>query len=345
MAISLLMPDGLALTAQQERQAKAPQHGGGSGRPLGGRSGFRVGTPSNILTATSTTWTLGACAIEIDPGASVDQGMYGWANSANTAGAMTAADATYARKDIVYIQINDPTSGDGTGSLSYAPQYLAGPMDGTNAPPALPVRSFLVGTISVPQAGGGSPTVTRNPAVYVAAGAPLPVSSQAERDALTAFDGLSVRRMDRPGRPLETFEGSVWAGPARHAEFITPLLNAASGAGTNYGTMNPVGAHTFSNTFCSVGGNGILNILEDGVYLCMITVTPPASLGNTQLWAIQNGSTAVLSQNGISYGSYTQTATFTVHAAAGDTIQFGVTGSNAVSGFGGAVKVTKLQAI
>lgn len=345
MTITLLAPDGVAVTAQQERQARAAGHGGGSGRQLGGRSGFRIGTPSTVLSATSTTWTLGACAAMIDPGAAATQGMYGWANDANITGAVTAADATYARKDIVYILVNDSTAGDGSGAVNANPVYLAGTASASPVAPTVPPRGFLVGTITVPQSGGGSPTVARNPATYVAAGAPLPVSSQAERDALTAFDGLSVRRMDRPGRPLETFEGSAWAGPARHAEFITPLLNAASGAGTNYGTMNPVGAHTFSNTFCSVGGNGILNVLEDGVYLCMITVTPPASLGNTQLWAIQNGSTAVLSQNGISYGSYTQTATFTVHAAAGDTIQFGVTGSNAVSGFGGAVKVTKLQAI
>jgi len=213
MTITLLAPDGLAVTGQQERQARAAQHGGGSGRQLGLRSGFRVGTPSNILTATSTTWTLGPCAAEIDPGASVYQGGYGWSSDANVTGAMTAADATYARKDIVYIQINDPTAGDGTGTLSYAPQYLAGPADGTNAPPTLPPRSFLVGTISVPVAGGGSPTVVRNPATYVAAGAPLPVYSQAERDALSLYDGLMVQRLDLPGRSLESYDAgtSTWS--------------------------------------------------------------------------------------------------------------------------------------
>jgi len=207
------MPDGLALTAQQERQAKAPQHGGGSGRQLGGRSGFRVGTPSNILTANATTWTLGPCSIEIDPGASVDQGMYGWANSSNFTGTgaqgVQAADATYDRKDIVYIQINDPSAGDGTASLSYNPQYLAGTASATPTAPALPPRSFLVGTITVPKAGGGSPTVVRNPAVYVAAGAPLPVSSLAERDALTVFDSLTVRRMDLTGDPLQWWSADL----------------------------------------------------------------------------------------------------------------------------------------
>jgi len=225
MTITLLAPDGLAVTAQQERQAKAAQHGGGSGRQLGGRSGFRVGTPSNVLTATSTTWTLGPCAAEIDPGASLHQGMYGWASDANVTGTVTAADATYDRKDIVYIQVNDPTAGDGTGSLGYAPQYLAGTASATPAAPTLPARSFLVGTITVPKAGGGSPTVVRNPAVYVAAGAPLPVSSVEERDAIPGkFDGLIVQRRELPGRPLETYDGSAW-------NRLSPVFAKALGEG------------------------------------------------------------------------------------------------------------------
>jgi hypothetical protein len=152
----------------------------------------------------------------IDPGASTHQGMYGWASDANVTGSVTAADATNPRKDIVYIQINDSSAGDGSGEITYAPKYLAGTPAPTGpnspAPPALPARSFLVGTITVPQAGGGSPTVVRNPAVYVAAGAPLPVSTQAERDALATYDGLTVQRLDLPGRPLQAWDGASWSG-------------------------------------------------------------------------------------------------------------------------------------
>jgi len=203
MTITLLAPDGVAVTAQQERQARAAVHGGGSGRQLGARSGFRVGTPSNVLTATSTTWTLGPCAAVIDPGASLHQGGYGWSSDANVTGTVTAADATYARKDIVYIQVNDSSAGDGSGAISAPVQYLAGTASASPVAPSLPARSFLVGTITVPAAGGGSPTVVRNPAEYVAAGAPQPVYSLAERDALTVYDGLTVRRMDLTGDPLQ----------------------------------------------------------------------------------------------------------------------------------------------
>lgn len=211
MTITLLAPDGVAVSAQQERQAKAPQHGGGAGRPLGGRSGFRIGTPSTVLTATSTTWTLGPCAAEIDPGASTHQGMYGWATDANISGAITAADATYARKDTVYIQVNDPTAGDGSGSVGYAPQYLAGTPAASPTAPALPARSFLVGTINMPQAGGGAPTVVLNPARYVAAGAIQPVWSQAEFDGLVPYESFTVRRMDLPLAPVWAFVSGAWA--------------------------------------------------------------------------------------------------------------------------------------
>jgi hypothetical protein len=211
MTITLLAPDGVAVTAQQERQARAAGHGGGSGRQLGGRSGFRVGTPSTVLTASSTTWTLGPCAAMIDPGASTHQGMYGWASDSNITGAVTAADATNPRKDIIYILVNDSTAGDGSGAVNANPVYVAGTASATPVAPSVPARGFLVGTISVPVAGGGSPTVALNPARYAAAGAPLPVSTLAERDALSLYDGELVQRLDFPGRPLQTFDGTEWS--------------------------------------------------------------------------------------------------------------------------------------
>lgn len=196
MTITFLAPDGVAVTAQQERQAKAAQHGGGSGRQLGGRSGFRVGTPSTVLTATSATWTLGACSAMLDPGASTHQGMYGWASDANVTGTVTAADATNPRKDIVYIQVNDSSAGDGSGATTAPVLYLAGTPGVTPAAPTLPARSFLVGTISVPIAGGGSPTVVLNPARFVAAGGILPVSTDGEATALSQSPGLTVSYSD-----------------------------------------------------------------------------------------------------------------------------------------------------
>jgi len=261
------MPDGVPLTAQQERQAWGAVHGGGSGRQLGGRSGFRVGTPSNVLTATSTTWTLGACSAMLDPGAQTHQGMYGWSNDTNVTGTVTAADATYDRKDIVYIQVNDSDM-DTSGAKSAPVLYLAGTASASPVAPALPARSFLVGTITVPKAGGGSPTVVRNPAVYVAAGAPLPVSSSTERDALTVFDGLSVRRMDIPGRPVETWDGTDWVGAIRHEEWTysnpANTVPNATGWGPGLGTLDTT--NSVYSGFGSTPANEVFKVNTAGRY-------------------------------------------------------------------------------
>lgn len=236
MTITYLAPDGVAITAQQFRQAEAATHGGGSGRRLGLRSGFRVDTPSTVLTATSTTWTLTPCAAMIDPGATTYQGGYGWSTDANVTGSVTAADATYARKDIVYIQVNDSSAGDGSGLLTAPVLYLAGTPASTPVAPTLPARSFLVGTISVPVSGGGSPTVVLNPARYVAAGAPLPVYSLAEREAIAdKFDGLTVKRMDITGHPTETYDTTAVKWTATDVPWttltLTDLFNPAVGSG------------------------------------------------------------------------------------------------------------------
>lgn len=236
MTFSLLQVDGdpvngPKLTAQQFRQGQAATHGGGSGRRLGVRSGFRVDTPSNVLTATSTTWTLGACAAMIDPGASTHQGGYGWSSDANVTGTVPAADATNPRKDILFIRINDSSAGDGSGSVNSELVYIAGTPAVTPAAPTLPARSFLVGTISVPVAGGGTPTVVLNPARYAAAGAPLPVSSAAERDGLDKYDGLAVLRLDSAGRHTETWNGARWSnGPLGIA--YTPIWTGFVDLGT-----------------------------------------------------------------------------------------------------------------
>ena len=145
MTITLLAPDGVPVTAMQERQAKAALYGGGSGRALGGRSGFRVGTDITTLVATATQWTLKPCAAQLDPGASTHQGMYGWSSDADVTGPVTAADSTYTRKDIVYIRVDDSSAGDGSGATQAPVVYLAGTPAASPVAPTLPARSFLIG--------------------------------------------------------------------------------------------------------------------------------------------------------------------------------------------------------
>lgn len=195
-------------TAQQVRQSRAASYGAGAGRALGGRSGFRPGT-SGVLSATSTTWTLQPCAAQIDPGVSLYQGVYEWATDNIVTGPVDAANSVNPRKDIVYIQINDSSAGDGSGSLTAPVLYLAGAPAATPTAPTLPARSLLVGTITVPQAGAGSPSVAMNPSRVVSAGAPIPVTSGAVRAALTPYEGLEVLRLDRGGSK-DIYIGGKW---------------------------------------------------------------------------------------------------------------------------------------
>lgn len=267
MTSTLLAPDGVAVTAQQERQARAAQHGGGAGRPLGGRSGFRADTPAGVLTATSTTWTLGPCSAMIDPGATAHQGMYGWATDANISGAITPADSTYDRKDIVYIQINDSTAGDGSGAVSANVLYAAGPADGTLMPPALTgtrARSFLVGTITVPKVGGGLPTAVRNPAVYVTAGGVLPVVSQPEMEALTPYAGMEIYRTDLD--LICRHNGTAWSAVGAHEEYTSNSLNVTSNSPWGPGVMTLDAGNSRTTGFGSWPTGDVFQASVAGLY-------------------------------------------------------------------------------
>lgn len=301
MTITLLAPDGVAVTAQQERQARAAGHGGGSGRQLGGRSGFRVGTPSNVLTATSTTWSLAPCAAMIDPGATTYQGVYGWSSDANVTGTVTASDATYDRKDIVYILVNDSSAGDGSGAVDANVVYLAGTPAATPAAPTLPARSFLVGTITVPKTGGGAPTVVRNPAVYVAAGAVLPVYSQAERDALSPYVGFEIQRADltqvSPGGVRERWNGSTWSHFG-HAEFTSATNTAAQNTAWGMGIFTRDSTASTDDTFVTISSTDNLQVRDAGLYAITVLVSFTSAVSGVS-WLSVDGNYTVTMGGGL----------------------------------------------
>lgn len=281
MAIILLQPDGVPITAKAERQGSAALYGGGAGRPLGGRSGFRVDTASDVLTVTTTAWTVKPCSGMIDPGAQVDQGMYGWANTANITGTPTPPDSTLPRKDIYYIQINDSSSGDGSGAINADVKYLAGTPNASPSAPALPVRSFLIGTATVPQVGGGSPTVVLNTARFVAAGGIQPVYSQGERDGLNKYDGLTVRRNDLSTRPVQVWTASAnkWLSTNAPSEVYPCIWTGVSDWGTGgglTGTYRVEGDRVFVHARATFGAAATLG---NSVLKCPIPPGYPIAAG------------------------------------------------------------------
>jgi hypothetical protein len=167
MAINLLPLDATAgtpaFTAQQTRQALAALFGQApSGRPLGASSGVRAGTPSTTVFmsgAGSTTWNVAAHAGALDTQTSALAGPYSYATTGGDSGAITAADATNPRVDIVYVKVNDNAQ-DGSGLTSGTIGYLAGTPAASPSAPATPARAMVLATIAVPKVGAGAPAAT-----------------------------------------------------------------------------------------------------------------------------------------------------------------------------------------
>jgi len=110
-----------------------------------------------------------------------EAGLVTFALDAVATGAITAASASFARQDLIYIQIDIPVE-DGSAVPVVTRKYIAGTVASTD--PALPVsRAFAIARINVPISGGGSPTVTWIAPYAVAAGGVLPVATLAQLNA------------------------------------------------------------------------------------------------------------------------------------------------------------------
>ena len=172
-------------------------------RPLGAQSGVRPGTPSSIVTATSTTWTVTPFAGVIDLHTAAIAGPYEFAFDANVTGAVTAASGSIARVDILYVRASDPSESDGSSVPAIEVLYLAGTVAST--PPATPARSFVLAQINVPISGGGSPTVTWVAPYCVGSGGILPVPAGTYPAA--SYAGQYV---DDPAQGLLRSNGTAW---------------------------------------------------------------------------------------------------------------------------------------
>ncbi|WP_320067863.1 hypothetical protein [Micromonospora sp. RTGN7] len=192
-----------AFTARQGRQALAALTMAGAGA-LRTRSGFRPGG-APAVSVDATTWSVGPWSGVINANATGVQGPYLAASDGTDTGPMTAADGTYARRDILYVQVDD-TDEDASGQRRGRVLYLAGTAAAAPSAPATPARSVLIGLVDVPKVGSGNPTFTASRLWTVAAGGIVPVGSAAERNGLTPYDGLVVERGD-VGGDLEVYAG------------------------------------------------------------------------------------------------------------------------------------------
>jgi hypothetical protein len=174
-----LWPTNGTFSGRQLRQALGAFWGGLTGRPLGARSGVVVGTPTNTVTASSSTWTVKPHCGVLDVEANAIAGPYNYSTDTNVTGTMNVADQTNDRIDLISVTMADLSEGD---TATSGPTFVYTP--GTPASPALapatPAKSLALATIRVPQSGTGSPSVTWIAPWAVAAGGILPVSGAAQ---------------------------------------------------------------------------------------------------------------------------------------------------------------------
>jgi len=147
----------------------------------------------------------------MDVQTAAEAGPYAYAVNTDQTGAMTAAHATLARVDILWLRLDDPAESDGTTVPLVAAGYLAGVASATPAPPSTPARCMVLAWINVPKSGGGSPTVTWKAPYLAGPGGIIPVHDQADRDLITwatAENPVYVHRLDTG--VLEMRAGGSW---------------------------------------------------------------------------------------------------------------------------------------
>jgi len=242
--------------------------------PLGARSGVRPGTSATTVTATSTTWSMGLHAGVLDMETAVEAGPYAYAVNTAQTGAVTAADATRPRVDIVWVRLDDPAESDGSSAPAVVAGYTAGAPLASPVAPATPARCMVLATIQVPMSGGGSPTVIWVAPYTVAAGAPIPVRSDADLGLLTWYEGLQVYRLDT--HLVETFDGIVWrptvpaGGTFSGSTDVNGAMTVAHGLGYTPTKVTGiiVGSGSTPGTPDSVASlAGIILHATDGTYL------------------------------------------------------------------------------
>lgn len=209
---------------------------GSTARPLGGLSGVRPGTPTNIATATSTTWTVTPFLGLLDGEAAAIAGAYAYSFDTNQTGSVTAA-AVSARIDRLDVQVDDPAESDGTSVPTIRVQYTAG-VAGSGVPAAAPSRTHPLALINVPASGGGSPTVSWTATYYCAPGGFLPFNTLAGLTAwTTAGTGQWVEVQNdstATNNGLYRWSGSAWVASSTidarktAARSSTPAIRATT---------------------------------------------------------------------------------------------------------------------
>jgi hypothetical protein len=284
-------------------------------RPLGGRSGVRPGTSLSFVTATSTTWTVGAHAGILDVQAAAEAGPYGYSVDASVSGSVSAANASNPRVDIVFVQLADPAESDGTSTPGVTVGYLAGSAAASPVAPAAPARSMVLSQIVVPKSGSGSPSVTFVAPFAVAAGgqgsfntvadmnAALGASAPGEVAYCLATD-VTYRRSNSGTLRWIRLAGGTFVG--------TRQQTIGNGAVSNLGAFNRDATFSDRDDFFTSSSNTLI----EGDYVVSLTMGLSGVSGTGRNFVgVGGGGSAA--RNGFGAGEDTVTVATAMHMPAG----------------------------
>lgn len=169
------------------------------------RTGVLGASPAVSLSGSTVRVGAFSCVIGTSKGGYVT----GVDTVTNAEGTVVAADPTNPRQDRIVLEVMDPDNGWAGTERRGRLRVINGEASALPSLPTMPANAIHLARVNVPKAGGGNPTVTVNCPLTAAAGAPIPVRDQADRDALKPATGQLVQRLDRLGS-LEMWNGSRW---------------------------------------------------------------------------------------------------------------------------------------
>lgn len=178
--------------------------------------GVRGGTHSglNIKKTSGMAFTIAPGRAVVEP-ASPSSGPYVVTVDAAETLAFEPGDATRNRIDLVCIKVDETAGTENAGSVVIVKG--AYPSSGDPVRPSIPAAHEALYAVPIPagtSAGNGGWSATamidlrRN---LVAVGGAIPVNSKSERDALAAFEGMQVMRLDLQGS-IDRYVNGRWRG-------------------------------------------------------------------------------------------------------------------------------------
>lgn len=276
-------------------------------------------------------------------------------NDATTKVSLSPAPAADSRYDLVWIMQRDSTalvSPDGSNGAAFGVTEGAAAASPTKPYASVPVGALVLAEVLVAAGAtatnGAGVTITNMPKLTVARGGILPVATQAERDALTPYEGMVIARLDTGN--LERYQGGAWGASSDVTALTgawqdyTPSLSGVSlGNGTLFARYKLIGKTCQVRFRLSVGstttftagatplfglpvqmaaGYGVGDPIGPG-YLLDASVGSGSRTAATALFGSSSSALAFLIADRLTQATVTDTVPWTW--AAGDLITFAAT--------------------